>query len=73
MMEDSSVCSKVLSGETTKQLLKLLGSGNGTSIRAEGVGALRSLSAQSKEARCQIADSNGIPALINATIAPWHR
>lgn len=70
MMEDSSVCSKVLSGETTKQLLKLLGPGNETSIRAEAAGALKSLSAQSKEARRQIANSNGIPALINATIAP---
>jgi hypothetical protein len=70
MMEDSSVCSKVLSGETTKQLLKLLGPGNETSIRAEAAGALKSLSAQSKEARREIASSNGIPALINATIAP---
>ncbi|AQL01006.1 binding [Zea mays] len=70
MMEDSSVCSKVLSGETTKQLLKLLGPGNETSIRAEAAGALKFLSAQSKEARRQIANSNGIPALINATIAP---
>ncbi|KAL5224068.1 hypothetical protein ABZP36_010707 [Zizania latifolia] len=70
MMEDSSVCSKVLSGETTKQLLKLLGPGNETYIRAEAAGALKSLSAQSKEARRQIANSNGIPALINATIAP---
>lgn len=70
MMEDSSVCSKVLSGETTKQLLKLLGPGNETSIRAEAAGALKFLSAQSKEARRQIANANGIPALINATIAP---
>lgn len=70
MMEDSSVCSKVLSGETTKQLLKLLGPGNETSIRAEAAGALKSLSAQSKEARREVASSNGIPALINATIAP---
>ncbi|VAI72168.1 unnamed protein product [Triticum turgidum subsp. durum] len=70
MMEDSSVCSKVLSGETTKQLLKLLGPGNETSIRGEAAGALKSLSAQSKEARREVASSNGIPALINATIAP---
>uniref|UniRef100_M8C6H0 U-box domain-containing protein 12 n=1 Tax=Aegilops tauschii TaxID=37682 RepID=M8C6H0_AEGTA len=70
MMEDSSVCSKILSGETTKQLLKLLGPGNETSIRAEAAGALKSLSAQSKEARREVASSNGIPALINATIAP---
>ncbi|KAF0903546.1 hypothetical protein E2562_027973 [Oryza meyeriana var. granulata] len=70
MMEDSSVCSKVLSGETTKQLLKLLGPGNETYIRAEAAGALKFLSAQSKEARRQIANSSGIPALINATIAP---
>jgi hypothetical protein len=70
MMEDASICSKVLSGETTKQLLKLLGPGNEISIRAEAAGALESLSAQSKEARRQIANFNGIPALINATIAP---
>nr|GMC63126.1 protein CELLULOSE SYNTHASE INTERACTIVE 1 [Ipomoea batatas] len=70
MMEDSSVCSKVLSSEATKQLLKLLGPSNEASVRAEAAGALKSLSAQSKEARREIANSNGIPVLINATIAP---
>jgi Armadillo/beta-catenin-like repeat len=70
MMEDISVCSQVLSTETTKLLLKLLGPGNETSIRAEAAGALKSLSAQCKEARRDIANCNGIPALINATIAP---
>nr|GMD54982.1 protein CELLULOSE SYNTHASE INTERACTIVE 1 [Ipomoea batatas] len=70
MMEDSSVCSKVLASEATKQLLKLIGPGNEDSVRAEAAGALKSLSAQCKEARREIASSNGIPALINATIAP---
>lgn len=70
MMEDASVCSKVLAAEATKQLLKLLGSGNEASVRAEAAGALKSLSAQCKEARREIANFNGIPALINATIAP---
>ncbi|XP_010939610.2 protein CELLULOSE SYNTHASE INTERACTIVE 1 [Elaeis guineensis] len=70
MMEDASVCSRVLAAEATKQLLKLLGPGNEASIRAEAAGALKSLSAQSKEARREIANCNGIPALINATIAP---
>ncbi|XP_010905921.1 protein CELLULOSE SYNTHASE INTERACTIVE 1 [Elaeis guineensis] len=70
MMEDASVCSRVLAAGTTKQLLKLLGPGNEASIRAEAAGALKSLSAQCKEARREIANSNGIPALINATIAP---
>lgn len=70
MMEDATVCLKVLAAETTKQLLKLLGPGNEASVRAEAAGALKSLSAQSKEARKEIASSNGIPALINATIAP---
>ncbi|KAG1366486.1 protein CELLULOSE SYNTHASE INTERACTIVE 1 [Cocos nucifera] len=70
MMEDASVCSRVLAAEATKQLLKLLGPGNEASIRAEAAGALKSLSAQCKEARREIANSNGIPALINATIAP---
>ncbi|KAJ6801765.1 protein CELLULOSE SYNTHASE INTERACTIVE 1-like [Iris pallida] len=70
MMEDATVCSQVLSGEATKQILKLLGPGNEASIRAEAAGALKSLSAQCKEARREIANSNGIPALINATIAP---
>jgi Armadillo/beta-catenin-like repeat len=70
MMEDAAVCSQVLSTETTKLLLKLLGPGNETSIRAEAAGALKSLSAQCKEARRDIANCNGIPALINATIAP---
>ncbi|XP_057417124.1 protein CELLULOSE SYNTHASE INTERACTIVE 1-like [Lotus japonicus] len=70
MMEDASVCSKVLTAEVTKQLLKLLGSGNDDPVRAEAAGALKSLSAQCKEARREIANSSGIPALINATIAP---
>ena len=70
MMEDASVCSKVLNAEVTKQLLKLLGPGNDDLVRAEAAGALKSLSAQCKEAKREIASSNGIPALINATIAP---
>ncbi|MBA0803396.1 hypothetical protein Gohar_013606, partial [Gossypium harknessii] len=71
MMEDASaVCSKILAAEATKQLLKLLGPGNEAPVRAEAAGALKSLSAQCKEARKEIANSNGIPALINATIAP---
>ncbi|PON72573.1 Coatomer beta subunit [Trema orientale] len=70
MMEDASVCSKVLAAEATKQLLKLLGTGNEAPVRAEAAGALKSLSAQCKEARREIANFNGIPALINATIAP---
>ncbi|XP_042501937.1 protein CELLULOSE SYNTHASE INTERACTIVE 1-like [Macadamia integrifolia] len=70
MMEDASICSRVLAAEVTKQLLKLLGPGNEASVRAEAAGALKSLSAQCKEARREIANSNGIPALINATIAP---
>ncbi|QCD84732.1 vacuolar protein 8 [Vigna unguiculata] len=70
MMEDASVCSKVLTAEVTKQLLKLLGPGNDDSVRAEAAGALKSLSAQCKEARREIANANGIPSLINATIAP---
>ncbi|KAL8110730.1 hypothetical protein AgCh_026460 [Apium graveolens] len=70
MMEDASVCPKILAAETTKLLLKLLGPGNEASVRAEAAGALKSLSAQCKEARRDIASSNGIPALINATIAP---
>ncbi|XP_077249963.1 binding protein [Tasmannia lanceolata] len=70
MMEDASICSSVLSAEATKQLLKLLGPGNEASVRAEAAGALKSLSGQCKEARKEIANSNGIPVLINATIAP---
>ncbi|BFG35353.1 hypothetical protein CerSpe_216270 [Prunus speciosa] len=70
MMEDASVCSKVLASEATKQLLKLLGSGNEACVRAEAAGALKSLSSQCKEARREIANFNGIPVLINATIAP---
>jgi hypothetical protein len=70
MMEDASVFSKVLAAEATKLLLKLLGPGNEASVRAEAAGALKSLSAQCKEARREIANSSGIPSLINATIAP---
>ncbi|KAL6339099.1 hypothetical protein AAG906_024250 [Vitis piasezkii] len=70
MMEDVSVCSRVLAAEATKQLLRLLAPGNEASVRAEAAGALKSLSAQNKEARREIANFGGIPALINATIAP---
>ncbi|KAL2246577.1 UNVERIFIED_CONTAM: Protein CELLULOSE SYNTHASE INTERACTIVE 1 [Sesamum indicum] len=70
MTEDASVCSKVLAAEATKLLLTLLGPGNEASLRAEAAGALKSLSAQCKEARREIANANGIPTLINATIAP---
>ncbi|KAL9262664.1 CELLULOSE SYNTHASE INTERACTIVE 1-like protein [Drosera capensis] len=70
MREDGSVCSLFLAGGAVKQLLKLLGPGNEGSVRAEAAGALKSLSAQSKEARKEIATANGIPDLINATIAP---
>ncbi|XP_010916918.1 protein CELLULOSE SYNTHASE INTERACTIVE 1 [Elaeis guineensis] len=70
MMEDASVCSKVLAAEATNQLLKLLGPGNEVSIRAEAANALKALSARWKEARREIATSNGIPVLINASIAP---
>ncbi|KAI3747480.1 hypothetical protein L6452_09938 [Arctium lappa] len=70
MMEDASVCSKISTAETTKQLLKLLGPGNEAPARAQAAAALKSLSAQSKKARKDIASSNGIPSLINATIAP---
>ncbi|KAJ8769594.1 hypothetical protein K2173_005197 [Erythroxylum novogranatense] len=70
MVEDASVCAKILAADATKQLLKLLGPGNEASVRAEAAGALKSLSSQCKEARKEIANSNGIPALINATIAP---
>ncbi|CAN6483212.1 unnamed protein product [Victoria cruziana] len=70
MMEEASTCVKVLKAEATKQLLKLLGPGNEASVRAEAAGSLKALSAQCKEARREIAGCNGIPALINATIAP---
>ncbi|KAL8159614.1 hypothetical protein V2J09_001151 [Rumex salicifolius] len=70
MMEDASVCPIVLEGEAIKLLLKLLGPGNEASVRAEAAGALKSLSAQCKDARKEIANANGIPTLINATIAP---
>ncbi|KAF9611532.1 hypothetical protein IFM89_032932 [Coptis chinensis] len=70
MMEDASTCPRVLATESTKLLLKLLGPDNEASVRAEAAGALKSLSSQCKEARRDIANFNGIPALINATIAP---
>ncbi|KAI3669335.1 hypothetical protein L6452_40567 [Arctium lappa] len=70
MMEDASVCSRIVDAEATKLLLKLLGPGNEAPVRAQAAAALKSLSAQCKEARREIASSNGIPSLINATIAP---
>ncbi|XP_042470652.1 protein CELLULOSE SYNTHASE INTERACTIVE 1-like [Zingiber officinale] len=70
IMEEASVCSQLLAAELTKKLLKFLGPNNESSVRAEAAGALKSLSAQCKEARHVIVNLNGIPALINATIAP---
>ncbi|KAJ0534149.1 putative C2 domain, armadillo-like helical, C2 domain superfamily protein [Helianthus annuus] len=70
MMEDASVCDRIVDAEATKLLLKLLGPGNEAPVRAQAAAALKSLSAQCKEARKEIASSNGIPSLINATIAP---
>ncbi|XP_076910232.1 protein CELLULOSE SYNTHASE INTERACTIVE 1-like [Bidens hawaiensis] len=70
MMEDATVCSKLSTSETTKQLLKFLGPDYEPPVRAQAAGALKSLSAQSKQARRDIASCNGIPSLINATIAP---
>lgn len=70
IMEDASICATVLAGDAVKLLLQLLGAGNKAPVRAEAAGALKSLSAQSKEARKEISNNNGIPALINATIAP---
>ncbi|XP_071734018.1 protein CELLULOSE SYNTHASE INTERACTIVE 1 [Rutidosis leptorrhynchoides] len=70
MMEDASVCNRIVDAEATKLLLKLLGPGNDAPVRAQAAAALKSLSAQCKEARKEIASSNGIPSLINATIAP---
>ncbi|XP_023735022.1 protein CELLULOSE SYNTHASE INTERACTIVE 1 [Lactuca sativa] len=70
MMEDASVCSRIVDAEATKLLLKLLGPGNEAPVRAQAAAALKSLSAQCKEARREIASSSGIPSLINATIAP---
>jgi len=70
MMEDGSVCTAVLAGNTVKLLLKLLGPGNEAAVRAEAAGALKALSMQSKDGRKEIAKYSGIPALINATIAP---
>ncbi|EPS62804.1 hypothetical protein M569_11984 [Genlisea aurea] len=68
--EDPSVCSSILSAEAVKVLLKLLGPLNDAPVRAEAAAALKSLSAQCKDARREIAGANGIPTLINATIAP---
>ncbi|KAJ0703864.1 putative C2 domain, armadillo-like helical, C2 domain superfamily protein [Helianthus annuus] len=70
MMEDATVCSKISTSETTKHLLDLLGPDYEAPVRAQSAGALKSLSAQSKQARRDIASCNGIPSLINATIAP---
>eukprot|EP01018_Ginkgo_biloba_P037971 Gb_38411 [translate_table: standard] len=70
MMAEESVCPQVLHAGATKQLLKLLAPGNEVSVRAEAAGALKALSAQLKDARRDIANANGIPSLINATIAP---
>lgn len=70
MMVDASTCTRILEAGVIKLLLKLLGPGNEASIRAEAANALKTLSAQYKEARREIANFNGIPALINATIAP---
>ncbi|KAL5069966.1 hypothetical protein RYX36_020853 [Vicia faba] len=71
MMEDASFFSKLLTTDATKQLLKRLGPDNDAPVRAKADGAIKSLFAQCQDAIKEIANCNGIPTLINATIAPF--
>ncbi|KAH9307091.1 hypothetical protein KI387_011495 [Taxus chinensis] len=68
----ASEASSVLVDEAgaVKSLLKLLGSENETSVRAEAVGALQALSSKLERARKSLVDAGGIPLLISTIAAP---
>ncbi|CAI8600772.1 unnamed protein product [Vicia faba] len=54
--QDASFFSKLLTTDATRQLLQLLGPGNDAPVRAEALGAIKSLSAQCQDARKEIAN-----------------
>ncbi|KAH7284075.1 hypothetical protein KP509_34G038500 [Ceratopteris richardii] len=63
-------CNKMLQSGCVDQLLQLLSPGNDLSVRAEAAGVLKSLSQVNEESKDAIINSNGISALIRATVAP---
>eukprot|EP00250_Pteridium_aquilinum_P022148 c25309_g1_i1 orf=408-6686(-) len=70
MMVEEATCAKVIQSGCVERLLRLLSSGNDFNVRAEAAGALKALSQVSEESKMLIIDSNGVSALIGATVAP---
>ncbi|MCO5584828.1 hypothetical protein L7F22_038760 [Adiantum nelumboides] len=70
ILVEDTICTKVMQFGCVDRLLKLLSPGNDFYVRAEAAGVLKSLSQVSEESRLKIINSNGISALIAATVAP---
>lgn len=70
MMASQSSSKQVLSAGAVQPLLRLIGTGNDISVRAEAAGALKALSLTSKEARRSMSEAGAISILISAIVAP---
>ncbi|KAI5057613.1 hypothetical protein GOP47_0027628, partial [Adiantum capillus-veneris] len=70
LVEEETVCTKVMNSGCVDRLLKLLSPGHDFNVRAEAAGVLKALSQVSQESKNLIINSNGISALIGATVAP---
>lgn len=70
MLVEEATCTKVMQSGCVDRLLRLLSPGNDFNVRAEAAGTLKALSQVSKESKKLIINSNGISALIGATVAP---
>ncbi|KAH7422104.1 hypothetical protein KP509_13G090700 [Ceratopteris richardii] len=63
-------CKQVLNMGAVEPLLRLVGTGNDISVRAEAAGALSALSATFQDARLSLSEAGAISILISAIVAP---
>ncbi|XP_057858673.2 protein CELLULOSE SYNTHASE INTERACTIVE 1 isoform X1 [Cryptomeria japonica] len=70
MLASETSCTKVLNSGAIQHLLKLVGTENAISARAEAAGALQALSSKLKSARKAMVDAGSVPILISAVVAP---
>lgn len=70
MLASETCCTKVLNSGAIQHLLKLIGTENAISARAEAAGALRALSSKLKSAKKAMVDAGSVPILISAVVAP---
>ncbi|OVA07391.1 C2 calcium-dependent membrane targeting [Macleaya cordata] len=70
MLAFSDSIDKVIDAGAVEALLRLLGRDNDISVRGSAADALEALSSKSTRAKKSIVDSDGIPVLIGAVVAP---